>query len=197
MVASQLISKFRRPRCHQRWVSIFRAPRLPRRPNGFCVTSIDRDLDLSITVADGDEFAEFLAQLRFEIARSLGSPARVPTLPRAKLMLPGRSLVADGVGLFVFCHCDIPLSGCDLNTRAAPRWASRASAERFCSTDRKGSSLSGRGAAHFRSAMHKRREPTADAVLPCSVLTANPESAAASSALRSHPTRQRSSRGQS
>jgi hypothetical protein len=40
VVASQLISKFRRPQCHQRWVSIFRAPRLPRRPNGFCVTSI-------------------------------------------------------------------------------------------------------------------------------------------------------------
>ena len=50
------------------------------------------------------------------------------------------------------------------------------------------------GAAHYRTAMHKRREPTADAVLPCSV-TANPKSAAASSALRPHPTRQRPSRG--
>ena len=106
-----------------------------------------------------------------EIAHPLRSPARVPALPRAKLMRPGRSFVADRVGLFVFSHYDVLLFlGCDLNTRAAPTMASRASAERFCSTDRKGSSLGGRGGvAHYQSAMHTRRQPTADAVLPCSV----------------------------
>jgi hypothetical protein len=66
-------------------------------------------LDIPLAIADGNEFAEFLAQLRLEIARPLGSPARVPTLPRAKLMLAGRSFVADRVGLFVLSHYATPL----------------------------------------------------------------------------------------
>src|ERR1700738_1488812 len=116
----------------------------------------------------------------------LGTPARVATSPRAKLMLAGRSFVAGGVGLFVLSHCATPLFffSCDLNTRAAPRWASRTSAEQFCLTGRKGSSLGGRGGvAHYRSAMHTRREPAADAALPCSVWLLIQRSAAASSAL--------------